>query len=135
MKNHDAAEMYLETILLLETKKGCVHSKDIADSLEVSKASVTKALNNLKKKEYITQDNYGPVYLTDFGRETSKHILYKHRLITLYLKQDLNLSDQEADENACRMEHIITDEMLKKIEDKLSLKIEDKLQFALEDLK
>jgi hypothetical protein len=51
------------------------------------------------------------------------------------VSQDLNLSDQEADENACRMEHIITDEMLKKIEDKLSLKIEDKLQFALEELK
>ena len=133
MKNHDSSEMYLKTILLLEVNKGEVHAKEIADVLEVSKASVTKAINSLKKKDYITQENYGPVFLTDLGRELATQILYKHKVLTKYLEFDLDLSAEEAEENACRMEHIITDEMLTAILSKLDIEIEDEMRFALED--
>ncbi len=135
MKHHDSSEMYLKTILLLENNEGHAHVKEIADLLQVSKASVTKAINSLKKKDYITQENYGPVFLTDSGRELATHILYKHKVLTKYLELDLDLSAEEAEENACRMEHIITDDMLSAIEKKLNINIKDEMRFALEDIK
>ncbi len=131
MKHHDSSEMYLKTILLLEVNKGEVHAKEIAEMLNVSKASVTKAINGLKSKGYVQQDNYGPIFLTDEGREVSTQILYKQKLLIKYLEQELNLSSEDAEENACRMEHIITDEMLHAIEEKVESNIEDGMQFGL----
>ncbi len=133
MKHHDSSEMYLKTILLLEINKGEAHAKEIAEMLNVSKASVTKAINGLKLKGYVQQDNYGPIFLTDEGREISTSILYKQKLLIKYLEQELNLSSEEAEENACRMEHIITDKMLHAIEEKIESSIEDSMQFGLVD--
>lgn len=127
MKHHNASEMYLKTILLLEADKGSVHVKDIADILSVSKASVTKAINALRLKSFIQQDNYGPVFLTEAGRSMARAILYKHNVLTRFLEIELNLSFEEAEENACRMEHIITDNLLSALEEKLG----DNLDHAL----
>ena len=122
MKFQDANEMYLKTILQLQVREGEAHVKDIAQILKVSKPSVTKALDGLKKKGFITQENYGPVFLTEAGRQTSTLVNYKHRILTKYLEEHLSLNSLEAEENACRMEHVITDEMLKAIESKMGIK-------------
>lgn len=135
MKHQDSSEMYLKTILILEVNKGEVHAKEIADVLEVSKASVTKAISSLKRKDFITQDNYGPVFLTEAGRQVARHIIYKNRLLSRYLEIDLNLCAKDAKENACRMEHIVTNEMLEAIEKKLNINIENEMRLALEDIK
>lgn len=131
MKHQDASEMYLKSILLIEVEKGLVHAKDIADHLDVSKASVTKAITNLKKKGYILQENYGPVYLTQEGHVASKRILYKHRLIRYYLEYILDLKLEDAEENACRLEHVITDELLVAIENKIKHQFSDDLKCDL----
>lgn len=122
MKFQDANEMYLKTILQLQVRSGEAHVSDIAQLLNVSKPSVTKALGGLKKKGLISQENYGPVFLTEAGRQISILVNNKHQIISKYLVDFLSLDTLEADENACRMEHVITDQMLKAIESKMGIK-------------
>lgn len=119
MKYHDSAEMYLETIYLLEKSQGHAHVAEISKALNISKPSVTKAMDQLKNRLLINKDDYGPVTLTDKGRVLSQEIYERHLIITEYLQQSLNLSPEEAEENACRMEHVITDTLLKSIKEYL----------------
>ena len=119
MKYHDSAEMYLETIYLLEKSQGHAHVAEISKALSISKPSVTKAMDQLKNRLLINKDDYGPVTLTDKGRVLSQEIYERHLIITEYLQQSLNLSPEEAEENACRMEHVITDTLLKSIKEYL----------------
>jgi DtxR family transcriptional regulator, Mn-dependent transcriptional regulator len=116
MNISESSEMYLETIYILEDVHGHAHIADIAKRLNVTKPSVSKAMEQLKKENLISQESYGPVNLTQKGKAISKQIYKKHHLITLYLKHSLNLDYDEASENACRMEHIITDALLAAIE-------------------
>lgn len=115
MKYHDSAEMYLETIYLFEKKQGHAHVAEISKALSISKPSVTKAMDLLKNRLLINQDNYGPVTLTEKGRELSKEIYERHMIITQYLQESLNLSLEDAEENACRMEHVITESFMDSI--------------------
>lgn len=115
MKYHDSAEMYLETIYLLEKAQGHAHVAEISKVLNISKPSVTKAMELLKNRELIHKEDYGPVTLTESGREMSIHIYERHRVIRLFLEKSLDLSMDEAEENACRMEHIISEEMFEAI--------------------
>jgi Mn-dependent DtxR family transcriptional regulator len=119
MKYHDSAEMYLETIYLLEKSQGHAHVAEISKALNISKPSVTKAMDQLKHRLLINKDDYGPVTLTAKGREMSQEIYERHLLITEYLQQSLNLSPEDAEENACRMEHVITDTLLDSIKNYL----------------
>lgn len=116
MNISESNEMYLETIFILEGEHGHAHVADIAEKMGVTKPSVTKAMDLFKKQNLIKQESYGPVTLTEKGKIVSKHIYRKHRLITRYLEKSLALSPDEASENACRMEHSITDAMFKAIE-------------------
>jgi len=120
MKYHDSAEMYLETIYLLEKSQGHAHVAEISKALNISKPSVTKAMDQLKNRLLINKDDYGPVTLTDKGRVLSQEIYERHLLITEYLQQSLNLSPEDAEENACRMEHVITDTLLESIKEYLN---------------
>ncbi len=120
MKYHDSAEMYLETIYLLEKSQGHAHVAEISKALSISKPSVTKAMDQLKNRLLINKDDYGPVTLTDKGRELSQEIYERHLIITEYLQQSLNLSPEDAEENACRMEHVITDTLLESIKEYLN---------------
>jgi len=120
MKYHDSAEMYLETIYLLEKSQGHAHVAEISKALNISKPSVTKAMDQLKNRLLINKDDYGPVTLTDKGRELSQEIYKRHLIITEYLQQSLNLSPEDAEENACRMEHVITDTLLESIKEYLN---------------
>ncbi|HET6785469.1 MAG TPA: metal-dependent transcriptional regulator [Erysipelotrichaceae bacterium] len=120
MKYHDSAEMYLETIYLLEKSQGHAHVAEISKALNISKPSVTKAMDQLKNRLLINKDDYGPVTLTDKGRILSQEIYERHLIITEYLQQSLNLSPEDAEENACRMEHVITDTLLESIKEYLN---------------
>lgn len=105
--------MYLETILLLEKSHGHAHGVEIARELGVSKASVTKAMKKLQTRGFIYKESYGTITLTERGMELSSSIYKKHELIKRYLMHSLNLEESEAEENACRMEHIVTDSFIK----------------------
>lgn len=113
MGYNESMEMYLETVYILEENHGHAHGVDIAKKLGVSKASVTKAMKLLKEKGLINKETYGSITLTEEGKALSKKIYYRHQLITKFLEHSLMLSSKEAAENACKMEHIISENMLK----------------------
>lgn len=112
MELKESSEMYLETIYLLENDHGHAHGVDIAEKLKVSKASVTKAVKNLKALGYLRHESYGSITLTSTGRMVSEDIFGKHKMISKFLKHSLGISKVEAEKNACKMEHILTDEIL-----------------------
>lgn len=112
VSNNESMEMYLETIYLLESSHGHAHVVDIANHLDVTKPSVTKAANYLKNKGYVIREKYGTITLTEKGREVSEEIYANHQLIKLFLEHSLQLSAEEANKNACKIEHILSEEML-----------------------
>ncbi|MBT3318874.1 MAG: metal-dependent transcriptional regulator [Clostridia bacterium] len=112
MKYNESREMYLETIYLLEREAQHAHTADIAKLLGVSKPSVTKAMGLLKEQGLIEQERYGPVILTAQGREVSEKIYENHKLITQFIISSLELSPKQAEEDACKIEHIISQQML-----------------------
>jgi Mn-dependent DtxR family transcriptional regulator len=112
MKYHDSIEMYLETIYLLENQNGHAHVAEISKAMNISMPSVTKAMGILKQRYLINKSEYGPINLTDEGREMSRKILEKHVLLTRFFELSLGLSHAEAQENACRMEHVVTDKLM-----------------------
>lgn len=106
-----ASEDYLETIYRIMQEENAfegIRSKDVADQLEVSKASVNKALNVLKENGYVEQNRYGRIQLTNTGREYAAHIWRCHRMIRSFLVQDLGVASETADNEACLMEHAIS---------------------------
>ena len=110
MKYHESEEMYLETILVLTEKMKDVRSIDIATELNYSRASVSRAMGLLQRKEYIVIDN-GFIRLTDCGMKKAKDIFERHEIITdLLLK--IGVSQELAEDNACRIEHVISPELL-----------------------
>lgn len=117
MGYNESIEMYLETIYLLEKEHGHAHGVDIAEALGVSKASVSKAMKQLKSEKLVQKEIYGSVTLTKKGREISGKIYYKHRLIADFLEHSLSLTEAEASKNACKMEHFVSAGMLRAIED------------------
>lgn len=119
MSGSESMEMYLETVYLLEKNHGHAHGVEIAKKMGVSKPSVTKAMKQLKSKGLINQEAYGSITLTDEGRELSEKIYRDHQLIALFIEHSLGLSADEAASNACRMEHVLSEKMLKAIRDYL----------------
>jgi len=112
----ESTEMYLETILLLERSHGHAHGVEIARKLGVSKASVTKAMKKLQSDGLVEKEDYGSITLTEKGIELSTAVYEKHKLISTFFMNTLGVSQSVASENACRMEHIVTDELLDSIE-------------------
>lgn len=102
-------EDYLETILLLQQKKGHVRSIDIANELEYTKASVSVAMKSLREKGYITTTETGYIALTDSGLKKAESVLERHTLLSDWLI-NLGVSEQVAKEDACRIEHDISEE-------------------------
>ena len=108
-------EDYLETIYIETTKNGYAKVTDIAKILEVKKASVTGALNSLCEKGLINYAPYSPITLTKDGETAAKKVLIRHQVMTNFFKDVLQLEEKEAALNACRMEHIMTEEMFNRI--------------------
>ena len=114
MKIHESAENYLETILVLWEKKGSVRSIDIANELEFSKPSVSVAMKNLRQGGYIEMDANGEIRLLPPGMEIARRVLEKHTMLTRFLMA-LGVSEEVAAEDACRMEHVISNESFEAI--------------------
>ena len=114
MKIHESAENYLETILLLQQRKGSVRSIDIANELEFSKPSVSVAMKNLRQGGYIEVDAAGQIHLLPPGQAIAEAVLEKHRLMTRFLI-GLGVSPEVAAEDACRIEHVLSDESFEAI--------------------
>ena len=114
MKIQESAENYLETILLLQQRKGCVRSIDIANELEFSKPSVSVAMKNLRLNGYIEMDPAGLIRLLPPGLAIAEVVLEKHRLMTEFLI-GLGVSPDVAAEDACRIEHVLSDESFEAI--------------------
>ena len=109
MRSHESAEMYLETILVLHERKGYVRAIDIANEMGFSKPSVSIAMKNLRASECIEVSPEGNITLTDKGRAIAEKIYERHQYITYWLRT-LGVSAETAEDDACRIEHVISDE-------------------------
>ena len=108
-------EDYLEAIIMLGGDGGApVRSVDIANKLEVSKASVNKAVGLLKEKGLVEQPYYGDVTLTEEGRAYGLKVYKRHRYLTAFLGKVLGIPEDVAEEEACLMEHAISDDSFEK---------------------
>lgn len=119
MKNSESLEMYLETMIRLEQELGKIRCVDIANQLHVSKPSVNKAVNVLKDQGHLTQETYGSIHLTESGRKIGENVYKRHKTIMRYLIEVLGVSDDIAECDACKMEHIVSEETLNKMKEQL----------------
>ena len=111
MRTRESEEMYLETILLLKQKSTNVRSVDVVGELNYAKSSVSRGMNLLVKNGYITMDRgTGVIEFTEKGREKANNIYERHRVLTKALEK-IGASAEMAEENACRIEHVISEEM------------------------
>jgi len=107
MSYNESAENYLETILILSRKRPVVRSVDIANELGFKKSSVSIAMKNLREKEHITVTEEGFIYLTDSGKAIAEEIAERHEVLSAALEK-LGVPKEIADEDACKMEHILS---------------------------
>lgn len=114
MNLQESGEMYLETILILSKKNKDVRSIDIARELNYSKPSVSRAIGLLKKDEYITVDNKGYILLTNKGETVATTIYDRHNTLSSFF-ESIGVDHQTAINDACRIEHVISDETMLKI--------------------
>jgi DtxR family transcriptional regulator, Mn-dependent transcriptional regulator len=103
-------EDYLEAILLLETKNRVARVKDIANELGVQMPSVTGALKNLKNRGYINYEKNSFISLTEEGIQVAQNIQNRHNTVTEFLEHVLLLPHDKAADEACKIEHVITQE-------------------------
>ena len=108
-------EDYLEVICNYDNSVNNIRAIDISKELNVSRASVTEALKKLATKGYITYGRYDLISLTDSGREIAQKVISKHNVLQTFFEKILGLSSQEGSENACKIEHVITDNAFQKI--------------------
>ena len=113
MSIQESGEMYLESILVL-SGKGAVRSIDICEYMNYSKPSVSRAVGILKKDGYITVDKSGYIELTSSGYEIAKKIYDRHKLITDLLEM-LGVDKETASEDACKIEHYLSDKSFEAI--------------------
>ena len=106
---HASREDYLEAILVLQKQKGMVRSVDIARHMEVSKPSVSHAVTTLKEGGFLTMDDDFFLHLTDLGRQVAEQTYEKHRFFT-DLRTEAGVDPALAERDACRMEHVISQE-------------------------
>lgn len=114
MKIHESGENYLETILLLGKKRDIVRSIDIATELNYSKPSISRAMGILKKNHYITVASNGAITLTEKGYAVASRMYERHQLLTKCLIS-IGVSEKVAAEDACRIEHVISEESFEKL--------------------
>lgn len=109
MSLQESGEMYLETIYVLQKKANAVRSLDVAEYMGFSKPSVSRAVGILKSGGFINVDKSGFLTLTESGKEIACKIYEKHTLISKFLVS-LGVRESVAAEDACKMEHYISDE-------------------------
>ena len=116
MKIQESAENYLETILILHNRKGYVRSTDIATELGFSKPSVSVAMKDFRTNEYIVMDENGFMSLTEKAMSIASAVYEKHTVLSRWLVS-LGVDPKTAAEDACRMEHVISQESFTKLKE------------------
>ncbi|MCI9093324.1 MAG: metal-dependent transcriptional regulator [Coprobacillus sp.] len=109
MDLHESGEMYLETILMLKNKNEYVRSIDVANALNYSKPSVSRAMKILKESQFIVMDNKGYIDFTEKGKEIAEGVYNRHMTLTDFLIS-LGVEGEQAENDACRIEHIISEQ-------------------------
>ena len=108
-------EDYLETIHLLEKERRTVRIKDIAREMRITMPSVSSAVKNLENQGLVHHSRYDSVKLTQQGTQIAEAIYKRHRVIKHFLSEVLGLESDIAEKDACRIEHNISEETLKKL--------------------
>lgn len=106
--------MYLETILVLSEKNNYVRSIDVGEYMGYSKPSVSRAIGLLKNGGYVTVNNEGHLFLTQTGLEVAEKIYSRHKVLTKVLVK-IGVDEETAAEDACRIEHCISDKSFEAI--------------------
>ena len=119
MQLSESLENYLETIHHIVKAKGASRAKDIAVSLKVNNSSVTEALKTLSAKGLVNYKRYDLITLTDEGKVHAEIIVKRHQTLERFLVEALKLDQERADAVACRIEHIVDEVIIEKI-DKLT---------------
>ncbi len=123
MKYRESEEMYLETIYVLKQKKPNLRSVDVASELGYSKPSICNAMKRLREKDYVSIDSSGVISLTEAGKKVAFDIYERHHLLTAMFV-DLGADAALAEENACRIEHVISSDLVEIIRAHLRFKIQ-----------
>ena len=113
---YESGENYLETIYMLQKEQGLVRSIDIARKLDVSKPSVSRAMGLLRQEGFIDMADNGPIVLTDKGLEKAEQIYTRHRILTDFLVKVTGVPMEQAEENACRIEHVLDEDVFQGIQ-------------------
>ena len=121
MRLQESAEMYLETIYVLSKKSSSVRSIDVAEYMRYSKPSVSRAVGLLKSGGYVTMAQDGVLTLTAEGKDMAKKIFERHTVLSEFLVK-IGVSPETASTDACKIEHVITDETLLAIKNYLNKK-------------
>ena len=114
MKLHASGEDYLEAILMLQKKSGMVRSVDLARHMGFSKPSISHAVGVLRDGGFLTVDKDGFLHLTDIGREIAEKIYERHQFFTVQLVA-VGVDRETAERDACRIEHVISEEAFEKL--------------------
>lgn len=123
----ESIEDYIETIYLeYEKNKKGVRITDLAFKMNVSKASANDAVRKLKALGYVDHERYGQIFLTNSGKNIAINIYEKHRFIAEFLEKVLYVSSKTAEEDACGIEHLISDETFEKMKLNLEKATESK---------
>lgn len=108
---HESGEDYLEAILMLKQENGFVRSVDVAKRLNVSKPSVSRAMSILEENGYVALGKLGSLELTEKGMAKASSVYERHVLLTKFLQEITGVPEKLAEENACRIEHDIDEEI------------------------
>ena len=112
----ESGEMYLETIYILSKQEKIVRAINVSEYMGYSKPSVSRALGILKEGRYITIDTGGALHLTEKGLEKAEKIYERHTVLSSFLKK-IGVDEKNAAADACKIEHVISDETFKKLKD------------------
>lgn len=118
----ESGENYLETILVLTKKNGSVRSIDVAEAMNFTKASVSRAMSILKRDNYIIMEADGNITLTKEGLKKASAVWDRHTTLTRFINEILGVPVDIAEKDACRIEHIISPETFAGIKEKLGEK-------------
>lgn len=118
MQIHESAENYLETILMLQNKRGSVRSIDIANELNFSKPSVSVAMKTFREGGYIEMDKDGLITLTESGHAIAEKIYERHQIVAKGLMA-LGVQEEAAFRDSCKIEHDLSEESFEKIKEHL----------------
>ncbi|MCD7845196.1 MAG: metal-dependent transcriptional regulator [Oscillospiraceae bacterium] len=121
-KTNESQEDYLESILLITQKKGFCRSVDVANELEVSKASVSVAVSKLQSGGYLYIDDDHMLHLTELGEHTARKVYNRHSTLKEMLEK-IGVAPELAEQEACRMEHVISDDSISKLKSAIHNKV------------